>query len=530
MLHTVALSDIHLCELEPGDGLWMRYRQAPYSPDTEIATMLDALRARMLKDPEIPDPRSASTNAGARSDDRDELTLVLNGDVFDFDAPRVVDRQSVFHDLPRSAEHAIPAIEAMLADHTVFIDALGRVLADGHTVVFVSGNHDVQLTLPEVRAVVRERVVAAAVAALAAQRTPANPADSCEPCAPSPATLTALASRVVFRAWFHRTPDGIIVEHGNQYDAYCSFRYPMAPFGRKPGEIQPTLGSLACRLLISRMGYFNPHVDSSFMLSVFGYLSHWARYYLFSRRSLAMAWALGALRTVVELVRRREPERRVLRRESLSAAAHETGAPLRSVARHARLFARPAEDRLGRVARELWLDRAILLLLTAVVALVWVLLVPGWLASAALVAPAGLIAYECLVPKPPLDATWKSVSRAARQVARAHRARAVVFGHTHFPEGAWEGGVFFGNTGSWSAAFEDIACTRPVFAERPLVWLRSQAGAGSEARLMGGLVTWTNGRFEARAASVPPPAGQRTETAASVRPPLQTQTTAALRG
>ena len=41
MLHTVAISDIHLCELEPGDGLWMRYRQAPYSPDSEVAAMLD---------------------------------------------------------------------------------------------------------------------------------------------------------------------------------------------------------------------------------------------------------------------------------------------------------------------------------------------------------------------------------------------------------------------------------------------------------------------------------------------------------
>ena len=41
--------------------------------------------------------------------------------------------------------------------------------------------------------------------------------------------------------------DGIVIEHGNQYDYYCSFRYPMAPFGRDPREIQPTLGSLTAR-------------------------------------------------------------------------------------------------------------------------------------------------------------------------------------------------------------------------------------------------------------------------------------------
>ncbi|WP_438011196.1 hypothetical protein WME89_22505 [Sorangium sp. So ce321] len=481
----------------------MRYRQAPYSPDSEVAAMLDALRDEM-------------TQGTARGAGRHELTLVLNGDVFDFDAPRVIDQKSVFHDLPRSAEHAVPAMAAILADHPVFIEALGRVVADGHTVVFISGNHDVQLTLPEVRDTIRARVVEAALAALG----DTSRAD---------ASASALGERVVFRAWFHKTPDGIIVEHGNQYDAYCSYRYPMVPFGRKPGEIQPTMGSLVCRLLVSRMGYFNPHVDSSFMLSAFGYLAHWARYYMFSRQSLAGAWALGALRTVVELVRRREPERRARLRECLTAAAQETGAPLRAVARHARLFAPPAEDRLRLVARELWLDRALLALLTVTLALVWLLLVPGWLAPAALVAPAGLVVYERLVPKLPLDATWQRVSRAARQVARAHRARAVIFGHTHTPEGVWEGGLFFGNTGSWSAAFQDVACTKPVFAARPLVWLRSDPGAGSSARLAGGLVTWKSGRFEALTASVPPPAGQRAEPQGSPCPSLQSPATAALR-
>ncbi|WP_437616128.1 hypothetical protein WMF20_20520 [Sorangium sp. So ce834] len=491
----------------------MRYRQAPYSPDSEVAAMLDALRDEMKQ-------------GTARGAGRHELTLVLNGDVFDLDAPRVIDQKSVFHDLPRSAEHAVPAMKAILADHPVFIEALGRVVADGHTVVFISGNHDVQLTLPEVRDLVRSRVVEAALAALggASRAGSSSPAGAPE----AERARAALGARVVFRAWFHKTPDGIIVEHGNQYDAYCSYRYPMVPFGRKPGEIQPTMGSLVCRLLVSRMGYFNPHVDSSFMLSAFGYLAHWARYYLFSRRSLAGAWALGALRTVVELVRRREPERRARLRECLAAAAQETGAPLRAVARHARLFAPPAEDRLGLVARELWLDRAALALLAVAVALVWLLLAPIWLAPAALVAPAGLVVYERLVPKLPLEATWQRVSRAARQVARAHRARAVVFGHTHTPEGSWEGGLFFGNTGSWSAAFEDIACTKPVFAARPLVWLRSEPGAGSSARLSGGLVTWKNGRFEARTASVPPPAEQLREPHGAP-PPLRSPATAALR-
>jgi UDP-2,3-diacylglucosamine pyrophosphatase LpxH len=457
MRHTVVISDIHLCELERTDGLWMRYRQPPFSPDPDLAAMLDALRARVRGD---------------------ALELVLNGDVFDLDAPRVVGGESVFHDQPRNAAHAVPTIEGILADHPVFVAALGRILAEGHTVVVIAGNHDVQLNLPEVRAVLTARLADAAAAA-----DPALPRAEIE-------------ARVVFRAWFHRTADGIVVEHGNQYDSYCSYRYPMAPFGRDPREIQPTMGSLCTRNLVGRMGYFNPHVDGSFMLSGLGYLTHWARYYLFSRHSLAFAFARGAVRTVAELVRRRDPGSRVRRRENVLAAARETGAPLGEVARHARLCAPPAEDRMAVVLRELWLDRVTLGALTVLIGLAWFLLAHGPAMAGAAIAPALFAVYEIAVPKPTLEETWRRVQRLARRVARVHKARAVVFGHTHRPEGKWEDGVFYGNTGSWSPAFRDLECTQPVADERPVVWLTS-AGGG----LTGGLVTWKGGRFEGRDAA-----------------------------
>jgi UDP-2,3-diacylglucosamine pyrophosphatase LpxH len=438
----------------------MRYRQRSYSPGTEIAAMLDSLRERVRGD---------------------ELSVVLNGDIFDFDAPRVVDHESVFHNLPRTAEYAVPMIAAILNDHEPFTAALGRVLADGHTVVFVSGNHDVQLTLDEVRGLVRARLVDAALAASGD--------------APK-ATREELGARVLFRAWFHKTRDGVVLEHGNQYDAYCSYRYPMAPFGSAPGEIQPTMGSLATRLLISRMGYFNPHVDGSFMLSGFGYLMHWARYYLFSRRSLAIVWAVGAIRTIVTLILRRDPAREGRRRANIQAAVRETAVPVHEVARHARLFERPAEDRLGLVVRELWVDRIGLLGLTLLAGIMSLWLLPGFLKLLALAVPSVLFVYEMRTPKLPLGETWRRVNRAARRVARIHRARAVVFGHTHHPHGAWKDGVFFGNTGSWSAAFRDVACTVPLYEERPLVWLTSDDDLRGELR--GGLMAWKSGRFIAR--------------------------------
>jgi len=363
-------------------------------------------------------------------------------------------------------------MRSMIADHPVFMAALGRVLAEGHQIVFVSGNHDVLLTLPEVRDELCARLVEAAVAEghPSAQR---------------------VAGQLVFRGWFHLTPDGILVEHGHQYDRYCCYRTPMAPFGPQPGEVQPTMGSLCTRNLLSRMGYFNPHVDGSFMLSALGYLVHWARYYLFSRRSLAIAYARGDAHTVAELIRRRFPGDRGRSRQNVLAAAAETGAPLRAVARHARLFATTAEDRLGTVLREFWVDRMALGGLTVLGAVLFFALARGPLMLGAMLAPALFVTYELSIPKTELDETWRRVQRVARRVARVHNARGG--GLRAHPQGRGR----LGRRGVLRQHRLLVPRLRgsgvhpaPCRVSGPLVWLRSGAGA-----LEGGLVSWRDGAF-----------------------------------
>jgi UDP-2,3-diacylglucosamine pyrophosphatase LpxH len=451
MRHTVVISDIHLCEVERTSGLWMRYRQAPYSPDRAIADMIAALLR------EVGDGT---------------LCLVLNGDVFDFDAPRVIDGESKFHDQPRTAANAVPMLTAILDDHPVFVEVIGSLLASGHELVIVSGNHDAQLVFPQVREVLFKRLVSSAL------RMGGFDSD-------------ALRRRIVFRTWFHRTDDGIVIEHGNQYDEYCAHRYPMAPFGRNRDEVQPTLGSLAARNLLSRMGYFNPHVDRSYMLSVVGYAVHWARYYLFSRHSLAAAWMLGAVRTMASLIRAKHLGSAARRDANVRAAAEETGVAEALVAKHAALFSKPSEDGLVRVMRELWLDRfAFATVVLSVVAL-WLLLARGPMLAGAAFTPMLFVGYELAMPKPTLDDNWRGVQDKAMDVARIHGASAVVFGHTHNAIGTWQEGVFLGNCGSWSAAYRDIACTELLHKEMPLVWLRS----GEGQTLEGGLVHWVDGAF-----------------------------------
>jgi hypothetical protein len=191
-------------------------------------------------------------------------------------------------------------------------------------------------------------------------------------------------------------------------------------------------------------------------------------------------------------VRRRFPGSRSRHRQNILAASRETGAPLARVARHARFFDTPAEDRLRSVIREFWVDRVAWFGLTLVLGLVFLLATRGPLVLCAAIAPALFLTYELSVPKEPIDATWRRVQRTARRVARVHRARAVVFGHTHHPSGEWDGGVFYGNSGTWSPAFKDLECTQPLHDERPVVWLASEGATGE---LRGGLMLWKGGRF-----------------------------------
>lgn len=449
MRHTVVISDVHLCEGVPGDDLWMRWRQRPYFPDGEFSQLVD----RLLAD----------TTPG------DSIELVFNGDLFDFDAGRVIDGDARFEDLPRTETVANEVIERILRDHDGYVGALARLLKAGdHRVVFVSGNHDPQLAFEGVRRRVRAAITAAA----------GDP---------------SVGTRVVFRSWFHHTPDRVHIEHGNQYDPYCSFRYAMLPHrpipGRSEPEIQPTVGSIAFRYMSSRMGYFNPHVDQSFLLSFTGYMAHWAKYYLFSKRALAVPFVEGVVRMFAQLIERRDPGDAHRAALNIRLAAGETGADPALVARHAALCAAPAEDALHRVAREFWVDRVLLgALCVAAITTPIVARHNRTAVGLAIGLPTVFAAYEYAMPGPSLDEGYKVVAATGPRIAEIYGVRAVVFGHTHVPYGRWDGGVFHGNSGTWSAAYRDLECSEPVDARgKPVIWLRSEG-----ERFEGGLYRWRN--------------------------------------
>ncbi len=452
--HTIVISDVHLSEAEPGEAAWLRYRQRRFFPDEALVRLRQIIAHRL--------------GVG------DRLEMVFDGDVFEFEAPRVIDGKSRFTDAPRSEEEAVEMMARVMRDHEIFFRAVAGIVADGHHVVFIAGNHDAQLALPAVKEHLRNAVLALA---------PAD-ADGVDP------------RHVSVVPWFFQTDDGIHVEHGHQYDAYCSFRDPLHPLDVRGREIQPTVGSLAFRHLISRMGFFNAYDERSFLLSVPSYFGHWARYYLFSRRSLALTWFLGALKVVSKLLRSR-PKAEVLAAirdqaaSSRAAYAKLLTLDARAITKHAELFAEPADADPQRVVRELRLDHAALAVV-GVAGLVTAAFKPKLGLFMALGALAAGVAYELIAPRRPLHDEYEQIDDVARSIAKIYDARAVVFGHTHIPHAEVQDGVIYANSGSWAPPVDETDLESDNPPGKPVVWLRRPEGA-RDGKVEGGLYRLKDG-------------------------------------
>jgi len=474
MKHTLVISDVHLCEAVHADGPWMRWRQRPYFPDAEFVGLIDHLLLRLP--------------AG------EEAEMVFNGDLFDFDAGRVVDGDALFEDLPRTEPVAVELIDRIFNDHASWVSAVGRWLAAGHGVVFVSGNHDPQLGFDLVRKRIRERLALSAGHA-------------------------RFADAVLFRAWFHQTPSGIHIEHGNQFDPYCSFRYPMRPLlpperGRDRA-IAPTVGSITFRLIGSRLGTMNPHFDDSWDMSFGEYLRHWMKHYLRTDHSLAWTFFAGSFRIVAQTFQGRDAGSVDRFHRDVEAASRETGADAERVAEHARLFAPPADEVLHKVIREFYVDRVVLGALSTAAVIVPLVTRSRRAVSMALGAAFLMVGYELASPSRGLDDNYRRIAARSRDIARIYGSRAVIFGHTHTPYGLWEEGVFYGNSGTWSPSLVDIETGAIAVEHKPVLWL-SDTGDG----LTGGLYRWDGaGLHPDPEATSPVPTRRPREVQASMPPP-----------
>jgi UDP-2,3-diacylglucosamine pyrophosphatase LpxH len=298
---------------------------------------------------------------------------------------------------------------------------------------------------------------------------------------------------VRFCEWFYISNGDTFIEHGNQQDPYCLCLDPLAPFILRYNKIEIRLpfGNLASRYMVNGMGFINPHVDSSFVMSAGEYIKFFFIYMLRAQPFVIWTWFWGAFLTLTKSIgdtltpSLRDP----LRAEDIiEAAAMKANATPRMVRELRGLFARPATTRPIIVARELWLDRAFIILIALILIFEFVLhtklvydvsfffmVIPVIVFIPFFLFYSRTIQSNVTQYKEPRD------DILAMTGAITHTSR-IVHGHTHLVRHEIIGAIEHLNPGCWSPSFLDVECTKPI-GHKSFVWIQPSPEGARVARV-----------------------------------------------
>jgi UDP-2,3-diacylglucosamine pyrophosphatase LpxH len=393
------------------------------------------------------------------------LSLILNGDILDLlriepeappDGASGIER--------RFGPAVTPAVAArmvqdILRGHPAFADALAIVVAAGHEVVVLPGNHDLELqwepVQDELRRAIEERLDARGV-----------PRDALQ--------------RLRFESWFFHERGRIWIEHGCQYDPENAFRFPLRRrLAASPQIVAVTerdmpLGNFFQKYLYNAFGSIAFIVPSS--RANYRYF----RFLLANRPRLLVSVARSHGRFLVQLLRRLARAPAVAwQRDAEECHAADLGEIAERSGLGERLYRIDALKFVGadaaRAAGGLVRQAAKLAAGTALVAvaamLVWAsawravdaLIVGfGWktLLSLALYLAFGAVGVAALIAaalRMPADEPPRPLAAAAERIASILDVPLVTFGHTHeetvVPMRAAGRSAWYFNTGTWIAVF-----------------------------------------------------------------------------
>jgi len=403
----------------------------------------------------------------------EQIELILNGDIFDFDsvlakpedAPFEVSWLEELRGLYPEESKSVFKIERILDDHKTWIDALRGFVLRGNRIVFVIGNHDLELYWPGVQSSI-----------LNSLNLP-----------------TEFLESVRFADWFYISNGDTLVEHGNQYDPYCLCVDPIHPVVVHYNKVEVRLpfGNLACRYMINGMGFFNPHADANYLMSLTEYVRFFLKYMVRAQPLLIWTWFWGACTTLFQSLRDtiRPAYKNPMRTEDrIAEIARRANATPRMVRELRDLAVSPAASNPWIVAQELWLDRAFIILLGLFALFQGFVLIKQiysisifWMFIPILLLVPFFLFYSRSIRSYVMDFK-EPQERILALSARITQTKRVVYGHTHLIRHEIIGAVEHLNPGSWSPAFRDVECTQPI-DHKAFVWIQPGADQRREARV-----------------------------------------------
>ena len=448
--YTAVVSDLHLCEAQRVNAkypLWKKYKTKEFFFDHEFKEFLNIIATKAKGEP---------------------VELVLNGDIFDFDSMMLLPDKPPYRiswlerirGLHPSEEKSVFKIKQIIAEHPVWFQALSHFVEQGHRVVFTIGNHDLELHWKAVQDKIVQRL--------------------------GPHAL----QRVRFCEWFYISNEDTLIEHGNQYDPYCICEDPVSPYVKRYNrfEVRVPFGNLTTRYLLNGVGFINPHLDANFLMSFKEFFFFFLKYIVKAQPFIVMSWFWGATVCLVQsfIDKLRPPAGDPLSIEDrIEHIAFKANTQPRVVRELKQLFVTPAASYPLRLAKELYLDRTFLVLMTFLILyllflqlnILFGLSVLWFVLPFALLSPfiffyaqsVVSVVHEYKEPK-------EKILNLTGMIANVSR---VIYGHTHVVRHESIGAIEHLNSGTWSPAFEDVECTKPV-GSKTFIWI--EPGEDSKGR------------------------------------------------
>jgi len=417
--------------------------------------------------------------------------LVIAGDFIDFVGMSVPAPDSALWTPPNAEDlelglggaedHTIYKLRCVARRHRAVFEALARFVNAGNRIVMVRGNHDVDFHWPQVQdEFVRQLAMHAPI-----------PRGSIE-----------------FSPWFYYEEGLVFVEHGHQYDRYCSYENVLSPLS--PSDPRRSSRSLSDILLrhvvrptrgLGESGHESAGVLDYILfglrLGIRGTVDLFARFVWAVATLFAMwqeHWSEGARRI------RQIQERR------LSELALALDMKLESLRALASLHRPPVTRSFGQLVLAVMLDRILFTLSGLVLVVLAFALAPQWHHALLLSLGVALlfVSVAALLSRlRPIDPTME-LRECATRVATLFPAAFVVMGHTHLPEVRPNAGgdATYVNLGCW-AGEQGESAAGPGLASRTHLVVHVE----DDGRSMAELLVWDAESGPRRFVSVDPTHG-----------------------
>lgn len=377
--------------------------------------------------------------------------LIIAGDLVDFAGMSISPRaesplstpltaEELRHGLGNARDHVVHKMRAVAERHDQVFRKLARFVADGHSLVLIRGNHDVEFYWDSAREAFVEALIERAGDALN-----------------DPAEREAFRARIEFRHWFYYVEDLLYVEHGHQYDETCCYSNVLVPLSaRDPQRLAYSFSDILLRYV----------VRPTRGLSASGHDGRTLAYYLRLAWSMGLHGAAGlgyrffrAVAAMIRACRDHASERaRELRGEHerhMQQIAERFRVSIDKLRALAALHPQPVTGRVSRILRSVFLDLTAAIAASALLLLVLLvgeLLPVAYVVPLAAVLGTGIYAWmkssRVVDPEGPLR-------KGAARVAELLPSRFIIMGHTHDPVlEPVKDGVTYINLGAW--AVDDV--------------------------------------------------------------------------